>query len=187
MGQSCSSPLFMLKAFFTAALCGLVLVGQLSAQEVIVARETKPKAPKQATPSSEQAPSEWPAPARTKPKSREKKSRSTTLTAEQMRMAGALAAERQENQSPPQQPAKTRGSDSEPAATESPIVSATPKPVKEETRTRETSASHQSSSRTPKAEPIGAVRPTMMESGRQEPSATPSGKPEARGEHTPAP
>jgi hypothetical protein len=27
----------------------------------------------------------------------------------------------------------------------------------------------------------------MMESGRQEPSATPSGKPEARGEHTPAP
>jgi hypothetical protein len=181
MGRRCLSPLLMLKAFFRAALCSLVLFGQVRAQEVIVTRETKPEAPEQAAPSPEQTPAESATPARTKPKSREKKSGSTTLTAEQMRMAGALAAERLENRGSPQ-PARTRESDSEPAATEPPIVSGTPKPVKEEARTRERSASRRSGSRTPKPEPIGAVRPTMMESGREEPSATPASKAQ-----TPAP
>lgn len=175
MGRRCLSRLFMLKAFFRAVLYSVALVGQMHAQEVIVARETKPKAPKQAAPSSEQTPLESPPPARTKSKSREKKSDSTTVTAEQMRMAGALAAERLENRSTPQ-PARTRESDSEPAATESPIISGTPKPVKEEARTERASVSRRPSSRTPKPEPIGAVRPTMMESGRQEPSATPTAK-----------
>lgn len=175
MGRSCLSRLFMLKAFFSALICSLVLVGQADSQEVIVAHEKKPEAPKQAAPSSEQMPSESPTPAQTKSKSREKKSGSTTLTAEQMRMAGALAAERLENRSSPQ-PARTGGSDSGFMATESPIVSETPRPVKEETRPRQRSASRRPSSPTPKPEPIGAIRPTMMESGRQEPSATPSAK-----------
>jgi len=171
MGRSCLSRLFMLKAFFSALICSLVLVGQVHAQEVIVAHEEKPEAPKQAP---EQTPSESPAPALTKPKSREKKSASTTLTAEQMRMAGALAAERLENRSSPQ-PAAAGGSDSEHSAAELPTVSATP-PVKKEPRTQQTSESRRPSSRTPKPEPVGAVRPTMMESGREEPSATPSAK-----------
>jgi len=171
MGCSCLSRLFMLKAFFSALIGSLVLVGQVHAQEVIVAHEEKPEAPKQAP---EQTPSESPAPALTKPKSREKKSASTTLTAEQMRMAGALAAERLENTSSPQ-PARTGGSDSEHSAAELPTVSATP-PVKKEPRTQQTSESRRPSSRTPKPEPVGAVRPTMMESGREEPSATPSAK-----------
>ena len=176
----------MRNAFFSAALCSFIFSTYLHAQEVIVARETKPEAPKQAAPSSEQSPSESPAPARTKPKSREKRSSSEVPTAEEMRMAGALAAERLENRSLPQS-ARTGGSGSEPAATETPTVSGTTKPVEKETRTRQTSVSPRPSSRTTKPDAIGAVRPTMIESGRQEPSATPSAKAEARGEHTPAP
>src|SRR4029077_8943224 len=179
MGCSCLSRPFMLKAFFSALLCSLVLVGHVRAQEVIVGRETKPEAPKQTAPSPEQTPSESPAPERPKPKSREKKSGSAAPTLEQMRMAGALAAERLENRVSPQA-AGTRGSDSEPAATESPALSETPKPIKKEARTRP-------SPRPTKPEAIGAIRPTMIESGREEPSATPSPKAEARGERTPAP
>lgn len=174
MGCSCLSRLFMLKAFSSALIYSLVLVGEVHAQEVIVAHEKKPEAPKQTAPSSEQMPFESPTPALTKSKSREKKSGSTTLTAEQMRMAGALAAERLENTSSPQ-PART-GSDSEPTAAELPTVSATPKPLKKEPRTGQTSVPRRSNPRSIKPEPLGAIRPTMIESGRQEPSATPSAK-----------
>src|SRR5437867_4775007 len=160
---SCLSRLFMLKAFFSALICSLILVGQVHAQEVIVAHEKKPEAPKQAAPSSEQTPSESPTPTITKPKSREKKSGSTTLTAEQMRMAGALAAERLEKRSSPQ-PARTDRSDSEPSAPEMPTVSATPKPVKKEPRTEQTSVPRGSNTPRTKPEPLGAIRPTMIES-----------------------
>jgi len=129
MGRSCLSLLFMLKAFLSALICSLVLVGRADSQEVIVAHEKKPEAPKQAAPSSERTPSESPTPALTKSKSHEKKSGSTTLTAEQMRMAGALAAERLENRSSPQS-ARAGASDSEPSEAELPTVSATPKPLK---------------------------------------------------------
>jgi hypothetical protein len=168
----------MLKGLFRALLCSLVLVGQIHAQEVIVSREIKPETPKQAAPPPEQTPSESPAPERTKPKSRGKKSSSSVPTAEEMRMAGALAAERLENRSPPPA-ARTGGSDSQPAATETPTVSGTPKRVKRETRTGQTSVPRRSSSPVTKPETIGPIRPTMMESGRQEPSATPSAKAEA--------
>jgi hypothetical protein len=181
MGRSCLSRLFMLKAFFSALICSLVLVGQVHAQEVIVAHEKKPEAPERAAPSSEQTPSESPTPALTKSKSHERKSGSTTLTAEQMRMAGALAAERLENRSSPQSP-RAGASDSEPSEAELPTVSATPKPLKKEPRTGQTSASRRPNPRTTKPEPMGAIRPTMIESGRQEPSATPSAKAQ-----TPAP
>ena len=71
-------------------LCSFILVGHLYSQEVIVARETKPEAPKQ-TPPPEQAPAEsaTPEPERTKPKSR-KKSASAEPTLEQMRRAVVL-------------------------------------------------------------------------------------------------
>jgi hypothetical protein len=175
MGRNCLSRLFMLKAFSSALICSLVFVGQVHAQEVIVAHEKKPEAPKQAAPSSEETPSESPALTITNPKSRGKKPGSTTLTAEQMRMAGALAAERLENRSSPQ-PARMDGSDSEPSAAELPTVSATPKPLKKEPRTEQTSVPRRPNPRTTKPEPLGAIRPTMIESGRQEPSATPSAK-----------
>ena len=179
MGRSDLSQLSMLKAFFSVLLWSVIVAGHVSSQEVIVARETKPEAPRQAAPSPEETPSESPAPERTKPKSREKKSGSAVLTLEQMRKAGALAAGRLENRTSPQ-PARTRGAEAEPAATESSTEPEIPKPVKKEARARPTP-------RPAKPEPIGAIRPTMMESGRQEPSATPSGKAETRGERTPGP
>src|SRR5437016_12979946 len=95
----------MRKGLFRVLLYGLVLVGQVHAQEVIVAREKKPEPPKEeAPPPSEQAPSESPALETTKPKSRTKKSTGPTL--EQMRDAGALAAERRGNR-PPSESNKT--------------------------------------------------------------------------------
>lgn len=175
MGGSCLSRLLMLKGFFSALIGSLVLVGHVHAQEVIVGHEKKPEAPKQAAPSSEQTPPESPAPALTESKSREKKSGSIPLTAEQMRMAGALAAERLENRSSPQ-PARTGGPESEPRAAELSAVSETPKPLKKEPRTEQTSVPRRSNPRSTKPEPLGAIRPTMIESGRQEPSATPSVK-----------
>ena len=163
-------------------LCGLILVGHTHAQEVIVARETKPEAPKQAAPPPEQTPSEsaTPEPEQTKPKSR-KKSKSAEPTLEQMRMAGALAAERLNNPSPSQ--AKKSGqSDSEAAPTPSPVVPETPRPAKKESRSEQTSTSRRPSSQTAKPDASGAVRSTFMESGRSEPSSTPLPK-----RQTPAP
>ena len=176
---------FMLRGFFRSLLCSL-LVWQMHAQEVVVPRETKPKAPRQATPSSEsgQNPSESATPARTKPKSREKKSVAPTI--EQMRESGALAAEGQDKRSVPQS-TRTSASRSETAAAPSPVVSQTPTPVKKETRAVQTSEPRRSSSRNAKLEAISPVRPTMIESGREQPSATPSARGAAGGEQTPTP
>ena len=167
----------MLKGLFRVLFCGLVLVGQVHAQEVIVAREKKPEAPKEeAPPPSEQTPSESSPPETTKPKSRTKKS--TGPTVEQMREAGALAAERRDNRSRPESN-RTSESGSEAAAAPKTfdISRATVTPITPEPRAAPTSTPRRTSSRTTtKPEPMGAVRPTMMESGRQEPSATPSAK-----------
>ena len=167
---------FMLKGFFKALLCSVFLVGQMiHAQEVVVPHETKPEAPEQAAPSSEseQTPSESAAPTRTKPKHREKKSVAPTL--DQMRAAGALAAEGQNGRSV-SQPTRTGASHSETAAAPSPVVSATATPVKRETHIQQKSASRPSTPRSSKLEPIGPVRPTIIESGREQPTATPSAK-----------
>src|SRR5947207_12002076 len=91
MGWSRLSRRFMPRGFFSVLLCSFILAGQAEAQEVIVARETKPEAPKQAAPPPEQTPSESPTPERTKPKSRGKRSESAETTIEQMRMAGEQA------------------------------------------------------------------------------------------------
>ena len=167
--------------FFMILLCSFILAGHLYSQEVIVARETKPEAPKQAPP-PEQTPAEsaTPEPERAKPKSR-KKSASAEPTLEEMRRAGELAAERLTNANS-SQGRKSGQSDSEAASTPSPAVPETPRPVKRETRSEQTNPSHRPSSRTVKPDTTGVVRPTFMESGKAEPSPTPLSK-----EQTPAP
>ena len=163
----------MPRAVFGVLLCSFILVGQTHAQEVIVARETKPEAPKQAAPPPEQTPSESPTPA--KPKSRGKRSTSAEPTLEQMRMAGALAAERLNNPSP-SQTRRSGQSDSETASTPSLAIPETPRPAKKETRPEQTNTARRRSSRTAKPEASSAVRPTLMESGREQPSASASPK-----------
>jgi hypothetical protein len=171
---------FMLKRFSTAFLCGLAVAGQMCAQEVVVARETKPDAPKQAT-----RPSEWTEPelgtsTRTKPHVREAKSASAVPTLEQMRMAGALAAERLEGR--PLQEASAAGeSSSRTARAGTSNAFGAVEPMGKETRVQQTSAPRAPNSRTTKSEGIAPVRPTMIESGKQEPEASPPAKAEARG------
>src|SRR4029453_15298513 len=153
-----------------------ILVGPTPAQEVIVARETKPEAPKQASPPPEQTPTETNTPAeveRPKPKSRSRRSTSAEPTLEEMRNAGAHAAERLNNPSPSQTRRSARP-DSEAAPT--------PSPRRKEARPEQPRTSRRPSSQTAKPAADGAVRPTFMESGREQPSATPSTK-----EQTPAP
>jgi hypothetical protein len=171
-GWSCLSRRFIPRGFFSVLLYGFIVLGQTHAQEVIVARETKPEAPKQAAPTPEQTPSESATPA--KPKSRGKRSTSAEPTLEQMRMAGALAAERLNNPSP--QTRRSGQSDSEAAPTPSLAAPETPRPAKKETRSEQTSTARRPSSRAAKPEASSAVRPTMMESGREQPTASPSPK-----------
>jgi hypothetical protein len=176
----------MRSGFFRPLLCSLVLVGQIHAQEVVVPHETKPEAPEQAVPSSEseQTPSESATPARTKAKPREKKPAAPTL--EQMRASGALAGEGRSDRSIPQ-PTTTGRSRSETMAAPRPAFSPTAAPVKREAHTQQKSTPRPSTSRDAKLEPIGPVRPTMIESGREQPSATPSTRGAAGGEQTPTP
>ena len=180
-GRSCLSQRSMPRGFFVILLCSFVVVGQARAQEVIVARETKPEAPKQAAPPPEQTPVESPTPEQTRPKSRGRKSTSAKPTLEQMRTAGALAAERLNNPTSSQRN-RSDQSDAEPAPRPSPAATELPTPAKRETRSEQTSTSRRPSSRTARPEPIGAVRPTLMESGREQPSVSPSPK-----EKTPVP
>ncbi|MFZ3377588.1 MAG: hypothetical protein WA183_18730 [Chthoniobacterales bacterium] len=91
----------MPKKISTALLCSFAFLGQMHAQEVIIAREAKPNAPERVVSISEQAGPEidraQSVPA-APPKSRvgEKEPASAKLTVEQMRRAGVLAAERGE-------------------------------------------------------------------------------------------
>jgi hypothetical protein len=166
----------MLRGFLPPLLCSLVFVGRMHAQEVVVPRETKLEVPSQATPSSEseQTPPDSATPPRIKPKPRAKKSAAPTL--EQMRASGALAGEGQRDRSVAQ-PTGAGGSRSETTATPRPAVSPTATAMKRETHIPQKSTSRPSPPRDTKLDPIGPVRPTMIESGReQQPSATPSGR-----------
>ena len=169
--------------FFMVFGCSFILVGQAHTQEVIVARETKPEASKQAAPPPEQTPSEsaTPEPERPKPRPRSKRSTSAEPTLEEMRMAGALAAERLTNPSPSQTRRSGR-SDSEAAPAPSPAVPETPRPSRKEAHSEQTSTSRRPNSRATKPDASGVVRPTFMESGREQPGAAPSSR-----EQTPAP
>jgi len=160
----------MLKAFFGAVLCSVVLIGQIHAQEVIVAHEKEPKLPKQKPQPAEQLASGSPTPAPRKSKSREKK---PELTLEEMRAAGARAAGGS-NDGSESQSAKTREPDAESAPIPNPTVAESPRSVKRETPVEQRSSSHPSRSRGTNIEGIGPIRPTMMESGREPPSPSPS-------------
>ena len=80
----CLSGRFNAEKTFDSVAMGFGCRGQMRAQEVVVARERKPDAPERATRPS----------GRMKPQVRENKSTPAVPTVEQMRMAGALAAER---------------------------------------------------------------------------------------------
>ena len=176
----------MLKRLSTALLCGLAVAGQMRAQEVVVARERKPDAPEQATrPSERTEPESGPSTA-TKPHVREKKSAPAVPTVEQMRLAGALAAERL-NGPPLQETSAAGGSSSQTARAGTPKAFSAAEPVRKETRVEQTSAPHASNSRTTKSEGVAPTRPTMIESGKQEPDVSRPAKAEARDEETIAP
>ncbi|HEX4653441.1 MAG TPA: hypothetical protein VH227_04260 [Candidatus Udaeobacter sp.] len=177
----------MLRGFLGAVLCSFLLIGGIHAQEVIVARETKPEAAKPPPEPSEQTTSEPPTEMPKKSKTREKKSNSKTPTLEDMRIAGARAAERLNNPTPSSSSAaKPAEPELDAAATGASAVSATTTPAKKESR-EQRSASHRAAPRITKPDPIGAIRPTMIETGRQEPGGTPLPKWQANGEQTPAP
>jgi len=165
----------MMKRFFRAVLCGVILIGKIHAQEVVVAREKKPELPAQTPQPSEQLASEFPTPAPRKSKSREKKSAPAKLTLEEMRAAGVRAAEGLNSRSGSQS-AKTREPDVESAPVPIPTVAEIPRPVKRETPIEQRSSSSPSRSRSTSIEGMGPIRPTMMESGREAPSPSPSGR-----------
>lgn len=167
----------MLMGFFSVLLCSFLFVGRTHAQEVIVAREARPEAPKQQAPPPEQTPSETATPEseRPKPKSRAKKSTSEVPTLEQMRMSGAHAAERLTNPSPSRATRSSR-SDSEVAPAPSPVVSEASRQAKRERRSERTEASRPPSTRTSKPDASGGVRSTFLESGRGQPSPSVSPK-----------
>src|SRR5438874_2913372 len=139
----------MLKKLFIALLCAFAIAGQMRAQEVVVAREAKPNP--------------------TKSQVGEKKSASTTLTVEQMRMAGALAAERQKKQTPAEQTNSVGGSSLQGAKADT-----LAERQKTETRVEQASAHRAPTAHTTNSEVLspGPVRPMMLESRKQEPAAS---------------
>ena len=165
----------MLKRLFGAALCSVIFVAEIHAQEVIVAREKKPERSTETPVPSEQVASESPTPAPRKLKAREKKSAAATLTLDEMRAAGARAAEGA-NERSASQSTKAREPEAENPAAPNPTVAETPRPVKRETPAEQRGSSHPSGSRGTNIEGLGPIRPTLMESGRETPSSSPSGR-----------
>ena len=165
----------MLKRFSRAVLYSLIFIGKMHAQEVVVAREQKPEVSRQTPHPAEQLTSDSPTPAPHKSKSREKKSAPARFTLEEMRAAGARAAEGSNDRSVLQS-TKPREPDVESAPMPNPTVAETPRPVKRETPVEQRSSSRTSRSRGTNIEGMGPIRPTMMESGREAPSPSPSGR-----------
>ena len=165
----------MLKRFLPAILFSVVLIGKIHPQEVIVAREKKSELPTHTPQPSEQLPLEATTPAPRKSKSREKKSAPARLTLEEMRAAGARAAEEPKDRSVPQS-TKTREPDVESAPMPNPTVAETHRPVKRETPVEQGNSSRPAKSRATNVEGMGPIRPTMMEFGREAPSPSPSGR-----------
>jgi hypothetical protein len=174
----------MLKGLFTALLCCFAIAGQMRAQEVVVAREAKPNPTEQVKPVSEETDSESETAPGMKSQVHEKKSVSTILTAEQMRMAGALAAERQKKQTPAEQTNSVAGSSLQGAK------AATLDDQEEtETRVEQPSAHRAHAAQTTNSELLspGPVRPMMLESGRQEPAGSHPVKAKVSAEQTNVP
>jgi hypothetical protein len=171
----------------TALLCGLAVAGQIRSQEVVVAREAKRTPAEQAMPTAENTNSESGTSTGARPQVHGKKSGFVPLTIEQMRMAGALAAERLKSQARVKQTGVIDSSDSQSARAPVPSASAVAKPARKETRVGQTTTAPVSTSRNPKSEVIGPVRPTMIQSGRAAPDASGPAKAEARGNQPTAP
>src|SRR5262245_48880406 len=163
----------MLKRFFMILLYNIILIGKIHAQEVIVAREKKTEVPKQTPQPSEQVTSESPTPAPRKSKSHEKKSAAATLTLEEMRAAGARAAGGANDRSGSQSTKRSQP-DVERAPMPKPTVAETPRSVRRETPVEQRSSSRPSRSRGTNIDGLGPIRPTMIESGREAPSPSPS-------------
>ncbi len=157
----------MVKELLTALLCGFALAGQMRAQEVVVAREAKPNPTERVALVSEGTDSESETATGMQSQVREKKSASTALTVEQMRMAGALAGERQKSQARIEQASTTPGPSLQAAKTGALAA----KQQKKETGVEQTSAHRAPTAQTANSEAVGAVRPTMLDSGKQEPAA----------------
>ena len=174
----------MLKKLFTVLLCGFAIAGQMRAQEVVVAREAKPNPTEQGKPVSEGTASESETATGMKSQVREKKSVSTTLTLEQMRMAGALAAGRQKTQTPAEQTNSVEGSSLQGAK-----AATLGDQEESETRVERPSAHRAPTAQTTNSELLspGPVRPMMLESGRQEPAASHPAKAEVSGGQTNVP
>jgi len=155
-------------------LCVFFIVGEMRAQEVILARETKPIAARRAPPPPEQTEqTRSPTPAETKRRSRPRKTDSNEPTLEQMRMAGALAAEGKTSERSVSRRSKTRETISETAAVnEPPVNSPTPRPRKKG-RAEESEIPRPTRTRASGAGAIGPVRTTLLESGREAPSPSP--------------
>ena len=150
----------MLKELFTALLCSFAIAGQMRAQEAEVAREAKPNPTERVAPVSERPDSESETVTKTKSQGREKKSASSVITVEQMRMAGALAAE--------------RTSSVEGSSLQGPKAATLAERQKTETRVEQANAHRAPTAQTTNSEALspGPVRPTMLESGKQEPAAS---------------
>ena len=165
----------VVKRLFRGVLCSVIFVGKVHAQEVIVAREKKPERAPETPAPAEQLASESPTPAPRKSRAREKKSAPAALTLEEMRAAGARAAEGA-NEQPSSQSNRTREPDVQTSSVPDRTFAETPKPVKRETPTEHRSSSRPSKSRGTSIEGMGPIRPTLMESGRETPSPSPSGR-----------
>jgi len=163
----------MLKRFFPVILFSVVLIGKIHAQEVIVAREKKSERSTHTQQPSEQLASESTTPTPHKSNPREKKSAPPRLTLEEMRAAGARAAEGPKDRSVSQS-TKTREPDVESAPVPNPSVAETHKPVKRETPVEQRNSSRPAKSRATNIEGMGPIRPTMMESGREASSPSPA-------------
>jgi hypothetical protein len=172
----------MLKELSTALLCGFAIAGQMCAQEVVVAHEASPNSSARAAPVSKGRGAELETSTEIKSQGREKKSAATTLTLEQMRMAGALAAERQKKQTPVEQTSSARGSSLQGAK-----AATFAGRRKTETHVEQASANRAPTAETANSGAVDPVRPTMLESARQEPAASHPAKAEVSGGQTNVP
>jgi len=159
----------MLKRFFPVILFSVVLIGKIHAQEVIVAREKKSELRRHTQQPSEQLSSESTTPTPHKSNPREKKSAPPRLTLEEMRAAGARAAEGPKDRSVSQS-AKTREPEVESAPMANPAVPETHRPVKRETPVEQRSSSRAAKSGGTNIQGLEPIRPTMLESGREAPT-----------------
>ena len=162
----------MLKELFIALLFGFAIAGQMRAQEVVIVHEAN--STERIEPVSGGTDSEFATSTEMKSQVRKKKSASTTLTLEQMRMAGALAAEQQKKQTPVEQTNPVGRS-----SFQGPKAVTLAKRQKTETRVEQANGHRALTARTTNSEALspGPVRPTMLESRRQEPAAShPAGR-----------